>query len=289
MTDAKDPSELVRRGQAAARIGAHEQARRYLRQAIDLAPGRADAWLALAGVEEDTEDKIACLEKVLALEPDNGDAKLGLEMLHAQAAGAPPAPGTPPDDDLEAVIAEASRRLQTSVGPAPAGETPLDDSLVYCANHPNVQTLLRCNRCGKPICTRCAVRTPVGYRCRECVGQQRAAYYTGGPVDYVVGGLISLVLGGIAAVVVTLLRAGFFGLFFAFILGPAAGVGIAEVVRWAVRRRRTRYLWLAVAIGWVAGALPALLLVLMTLNVSAILTAGLFLAMGISAAAARLR
>ncbi|MGC9334733.1 MAG: B-box zinc finger protein, partial [Anaerolineae bacterium] len=59
--------------------------------------------------------------------------------------------------------------------------------VLYCANHPNVETLLRCNRCGKPICTRCAVSTPVGYRCRECVGQQQSSFYPGGTLDYVMG------------------------------------------------------------------------------------------------------
>jgi hypothetical protein len=97
------------------------------------------------------------------------------------------------------------------------------------------------------------------------------------------------VLGGIASTVATMLRAGFFGLFFAFILGPAAGVGIAEVVRRAVRRRRTEYLWLAVGIGTILGALPALALALLTFNLWAIGTTGLFLALAVSAAAARLR
>ena len=35
----------------------------------------------------------------------------------------------------------------------------------YCANHPTVETTLRCNKCGKPICAKCAIRTPTGYRC----------------------------------------------------------------------------------------------------------------------------
>jgi hypothetical protein len=287
MTDATDPSELIRRGQAAARIGARDQARRYLCRAVELAPGRADGWLALAAVEDDPEEKIACLQTVLSLDPENDEALLGLEMLRELQAS--PAAAQQPGDEMEAVIAEASRRLEQAVGPASDGKTPLDDDVLYCANHPGVETVLRCNRCGKPICTRCAVPTPVGYRCRECVGQQRAVYFTGGPVDYVVGGVISAVLGGIASTVATMLRAGFFGLFFAFILGPAVGVGIAEVVRWAVRRRRTPYLWLAVAIGMIVGSLPAILLLLLGLNLYSILTVGLFLALAISAASARLR
>ena len=31
-----------------------------------------------------------------------------------------------------------------------------------CVNHPNKETYLRCNKCGQPICTKCAVGTPVG-------------------------------------------------------------------------------------------------------------------------------
>ncbi len=45
----------------------------------------------------------------------------------------------------------------------PPGQVP-------CSYHPAVMTGLRCNRCGKPICPRCAVRTPVGMRCPDCAG-----------------------------------------------------------------------------------------------------------------------
>ena len=45
----------------------------------------------------------------------------------------------------------------------PSGQVP-------CSYHPNVMTGLRCNRCGKPICPQCAVRTPVGMRCPDCAG-----------------------------------------------------------------------------------------------------------------------
>ncbi len=45
-----------------------------------------------------------------------------------------------------------------------------DAAPYYCANHPTVPTFLRCARCDKPICARCRVSTPVGYRCFECAG-----------------------------------------------------------------------------------------------------------------------
>jgi hypothetical protein len=41
---------------------------------------------------------------------------------------------------------------------------------VKCSYHPSVMTRLRCSRCGKPICPRCGVRTPVGLRCPDCAG-----------------------------------------------------------------------------------------------------------------------
>jgi hypothetical protein len=43
-------------------------------------------------------------------------------------------------------------------------------SAVRCSYHPDVETMLRCSRCGKPICPRCGVRTPVGLRCPDCAG-----------------------------------------------------------------------------------------------------------------------
>ncbi len=37
-----------------------------------------------------------------------------------------------------------------------------------CANHSEVETRVSCNKCGKMICFRCMVPTPVGFRCRDC-------------------------------------------------------------------------------------------------------------------------
>jgi hypothetical protein len=115
------------------------------------------------------------------------------------------------------------------------------------------------------------------------VGQQQASFYSGGVLDYVIGGVIALVLGGIAGSIMVQL-----GLwFFALILGPTIGIGIAELVRLAVRRRRSKYLWLVVGAGLVVGSLPAMLLALGGLW--GLLTLGLFLVLAVGAAAARLR
>ena len=75
--------------------------------------------------------------------------------------------------------------------------------------------------------------------------------------------------------------------FFALILGPAVGIGIAELVRLAVRRRRSRYLWIVVAAGMLVGSLPALLLAFF--SPWSLVALGLFLLLAVGAAAARLR
>jgi hypothetical protein len=66
---------------------------------------------------------------------------------------------------------------------------------LYCANHPQTETTLRCNRCEKPICTKCAVLTPTGYRCKECVKSQQKTFDTAQLIDYP---LAFIVAGGLA-------------------------------------------------------------------------------------------
>ena len=65
------------------------------------------------------------------------------------------------------------------------------EAVTVCYRHPDVETSLRCNRCGKPICTKCAELTPVGYRCPDCVRQQQDKFYTGGNLDYVIAVLVA--------------------------------------------------------------------------------------------------
>lgn len=129
--------------------------------------------------------------------------------------------------------------------------------VLYCANHPGRQTHLRCNRCGKPICTNCAKRTPVGYRCPECIREQEDAYYNAIPLDYLITVLIALPLSIIAGYIAPLI--GFFVIFL------AAGVGtlIGRLVLWAIGRRRGRWIPLMVGVLVVIGAAVPYLLALL--------------------------
>ena len=46
--------------------------------------------------------------------------------------------------------------------------TEADPPALYCYRHPDRETWVRCGRCDQPICSRCAMQGPVGFRCREC-------------------------------------------------------------------------------------------------------------------------
>lgn len=126
----------------------------------------------------------------------------------------------------------------------------MTDRVLVCANHPNRETTLRCNRCNKPICSACAIRTPVGYRCPECVRGQQKIFDTAGNRDYIIAAVVSAVGMGIGLGLLRFL--GFFGL----LLAPVLGGGVAEIVRWGVSRRRSRRLPLLAVIGGALGAVP---------------------------------
>lgn len=128
-----------------------------------------------------------------------------------------------------------------------------DENTLVCANHPQTPTSLRCNRCEKPICTRCAVLTPTGYRCKECVRGQQKIFDTANWYDYPLAVLAAAGLSFIGSQIVP--RLGFFALF----LAPIAGVIIAEAVRALVRRRRSRQLFTVAAAAAAIGSLPSLI------------------------------
>ncbi|MFZ0532442.1 MAG: B-box zinc finger protein [Anaerolineales bacterium] len=128
---------------------------------------------------------------------------------------------------------------------------------MYCANHPNVETTLRCNKCEKPICAKCAFLTPTGYRCKECIkGQQKifeTALFLDYPIIFVVVALLAY-LGSLIA-----LRLGFF----IILLAPIAGGVIAEVARFVTRRRRSKRLYILAAVAAVVGCIPLTLQIIL--------------------------
>jgi hypothetical protein len=119
----------------------------------------------------------------------------------------------------------------------------------YCATHPEVETELACGKCGRFICPRCMVQTPVGARCRECAQMRRPPMYSLGPASIarVAGAAIGA---GVAVGLVWGLLVPGFGLlgFFMLFLGMFAGYGMANLVDWAGGRKRGPVVqWSAVA------------------------------------------
>lgn len=136
----------------------------------------------------------------------------------------------------------------------------------YCYIHPDRETGLRCKRCEKPICASCAQRTPTGYLCRECVRAHQKSFDTAEWYDYALGFITAAFLSAVAAFLVTLIGGiGFFGWFLIAAGAPLAGAAIAESVRLVTSRRRSKNLFLTVAIAVAVGALPVMIFLNMNL------------------------
>ena len=159
---------------------------------------------------------------------------------------------------------------------------------LYCYVHPNRETSLRCNNCNRPICASCAVRTPTGYRCRECVRGQQKTFETTEWYDFITGFVVAALLSGIASFLVTFIGGiGFFGWFLIAAGAPTAAMAIAEGVRAVTRRRRSRALFITIAVGVVFGALPIILLQVFT-NPFGILFQVIYLAIAVPVVYSRL-
>lgn len=146
-----------------------------------------------------------------------------------------------------------------------------DPETFFCANHPQVATLLRCNRCEKPICTKCAILTPTGYRCRECVRGQQKVFETALWIDYPLLFCVVVIMAGLGAFGALFLN------FFTIFLAPIAGGIIAEAARFVTRKRRSRLLYRLAIVAAVLGCLPFLLMNIFAFNLLGIIWQGVYL------------
>lgn len=128
----------------------------------------------------------------------------------------------------------------------------LDDEIHYCEVHTDQDTELRCNRCNRYMCIDCAVRTPVGYTCKECVRGHEDKFFEGTTADYAIVGATAFFFGSIGAFII-----GMFGGFFwlTFIIAPTIGAGIGQLALSLTGRRRGRQSGYICAGGVFAGGL----------------------------------
>ena len=104
-----------------------------------------------------------------------------------------------------------------------AGDGPL-----YCYRHPKSETYVRCGRCDQPICPRCAVQGPVGFRCRQCGLVKNATLASFTPQQLVLGAGIAAAGGGIVGYLGG--QVGFYSIFIAFFAGAFIAEGFVRFV-----------------------------------------------------------
>ncbi len=132
---------------------------------------------------------------------------------------------------------------------------------LFCYRHPNRETYLRCNQCGRPICSSCAISTPTGYRCPECVHKQEKKFNTAKLPDYLISCILSA---GIAFLGSYLAR--FIG-FFVLLAAPVVSMIISEGVLKLTRGRSSTLLTRLVLISAILGSLPLLLIGLYNMGI----------------------
>ena len=109
-----------------------------------------------------------------------------------------------------------------------------------CARHPDVETNLRCGKCGTPICPRCMIQSPVGARCPDCAKLTKSPTYRVSSSYYLraTGAALgtALVIGVGWGIVQNYLRGFFFIL--GIVLGYGLGIAMSEAISRAVNRKR---------------------------------------------------
>lgn len=283
---------LLRQANRVAASGKRSAAENLYRQIIEEEPQVAPAWVGLAQVVQDPGEQEIALERALQIDPENKKATIGLTALRngqsvIEALQPKPEPeperkaAVQPERDWQEPVTKESRFDTVQEPPAkPAQQIPEDrleaaehghatslegavvkEEALYCANHPNTLTHLRCNKCGKPVCARCVRPTPVGYRCKECIREHEDTFFTATVVHYLIAAIIAFPLGIISGFIAV--RLSFFVIFFA----AFAGSIIARIVHRLIGRRRGRWMPLLVASAVVFGGLlpaaPALFAILL--------------------------
>ncbi|NTU81159.1 MAG: hypothetical protein HGA45_17550 [Chloroflexales bacterium] len=246
-TSSSDVGALVAEGNAALIAGDSYAARQCFRQALELDPGRVEAWIGLAGSVRPYREKLEHLQRALAIDPANAEARAVIAQVETRlAAGEVLAPG---GVQLRGSPDQAGPPLPT----APASAA----TALTCYLHPDRETGLRCTSCERPICSDCARPAVVGQLCPECARIRR-------PVNYQVTGTHIAIAGGATLLYSTLLTTlgllllgnlGFFSFIIAFLLGPVAGELLVRLLDRLTRSKRGRPVQVTVGVAYGLGIL----------------------------------
>ena len=164
---------LLQEGISAAKAAQQAHARELLLQVVETDQTNLLAWLWLSTVMADLDDKATCLNNVLALEPDNAQAKAGLAWIKRQRSPAeePEVPAQPPSDS-ETDLLFVEQPYTGSETDQPDVSLLLEEEPVQIFSQDDQVKAVDCPFCGKPIsstktvCPHCDV--PLVMACPKC-------------------------------------------------------------------------------------------------------------------------
>jgi hypothetical protein len=269
---------LLRQAKQVADAGKKAAAAQLYNDILAEAPDSVEAWVGLGDVLLDAEEAEAAYLKALALDPDNEAAAAGLARLHGDAGvdmdgdgGSETAVSVPPasDDDpfsqsktwLDSVTAPDKPASVPAVGwddghepeTAVSQPQPIEETTLVCYRHPNRETSLRCYSCNKPICSSCAILTPVGYRCPTCIREAEDVFYNATALDYVLAPIVVFPVSVLAGYVAFQIGGGLIFLLLVLFAGGAVGNVLGRLALRATGKRRGRYIPHLTAVSIVLG------------------------------------
>lgn len=231
---------LLRQANKVAESGKKAAAEQLYRQLLDEAPDVAEAWYGLGQVLNDPAEQKEAFKKSTTLDPGFAPAVRALADLRGEPV---PEWAIEPEEPEDEEAEPEPEFVQKESGET-AVSTPIEDYDLACYRHPNRTTSLRCYNCGKPICSSCAVKTPVGYSCPDCIREKEAVFFNATTLDYIIAPAIGLVLSLITGYLVSrfAIGGGFFMYFILLFVGGIAGRFIGQLSKGVIGRRRGRYL-----------------------------------------------
>ncbi len=135
MSEPRTLNELLAAGIQAAKAGRREEARQCLLQVIEQDERNEQAWLWLSGVMDDPRDMQVALANALTINPENAQARKGLEILRRRYGNRlqPDEEPPPPGGRAPAPTAVVATGLVDDLPPGATGEA------------------LNCYRCGSEV------------------------------------------------------------------------------------------------------------------------------------------
>lgn len=130
-----------------------------------------------------------------------------------------------------------------------------DGETLHCYRHPDRETWVRCGRCDRPICPRCAMQGPVGFRCKQCGKPAFDPLTSFSPTQAVLGSVTAILAGVVTGFVAA--RIGFFSIFVAYFAGTFIAEAVTRVTGYKRGPAMLAIVFGGIALGTLVGAAGA--------------------------------